>query len=58
MKQRLAEMENNASALKNLYAVLTPEQKAIADRHFGGFGPRAGAGYGPGYRGGPGGRFR
>lgn len=58
MKQRLTEMETSASALKNLYAVLTPEQKAIADRHFGGFGPRAGARYGPGYRGGPGGRFR
>ncbi|MBI4294255.1 MAG: Spy/CpxP family protein refolding chaperone [Betaproteobacteria bacterium] len=58
MKQRLAEMENNASAIKNLYAVLTPEQKTIADKWLGGFGPRAGAGYGPGSRGGPGGRFR
>lgn len=58
MKQRLAEMETNAAALKNLYAVLSPEQKLIADKRFGGFGPRVGAGYGPGQRGGPGGRFR
>ena len=48
-KQRAAAMEANSGALKNLYAVLTPEQKTIADQHFGGprigqFGPR---GYGP-----------
>ncbi len=54
MKQRQAEMEANASALKDLYATLTPEQKAIADQRFGGFGPQYGAGYGRGYRGGPG----
>ena len=58
MKQRLTEMETNVSALKNLYAVLTPDQKLIADRRLGGFGPRVGAGYGPGHRAGPGGRFR
>jgi Spy/CpxP family protein refolding chaperone len=52
MKQRQAEMEANTAALKNLYAALTPEQKAIADERFGGFGPRYGAGYGRG------GRFR
>ena len=49
MKQRRAEMEANVSALKNLYATLTPEQKAIADQRFGGFGPR----WMQGYRGGP-----
>ena len=54
MKQRQAEMEANVSALKNLYATLTPEQKVIADQRFGGFGPQYGAGYGRGYRGGPG----
>ena len=58
MKQRQAELENSVKALKNLYAALTPEQKAIADQRFGGFGPGYGAGYGPGQRGGPGGRFR
>ena len=58
MKQRQAEMEANAAALKDLYAALTPEQKAIADQRFGGFGPGYGMGYGRGYRGGPGGRFR
>jgi len=34
MKQRLASMETMNAALKDLYAVLTPEQKAIADQHF------------------------
>lgn len=58
MKQHQVEMEANAAALKNLYAALTPEQKAIADQRFGGFGPGYGAGYGRGYGGGPGGRFR
>ena len=54
MKQRQADIEANAAALKDLYAALTPEQKAIADQRFGGFGP----GYGAGYGRGPGGRFR
>ena len=49
MKQRQTEMEANATALKNLYAALTPEQKAIADQRFGGFGP----GWHQGSRGGP-----
>ncbi len=49
-KQRQGELERTSTALKNLYAVLTPEQKAVADRAFGGFGP--------GYRGGPVGRVR
>ena len=48
MKQRQAEMEANAAALKNLYAALTPEQKALADQRFGG-----GPGWHQGYRGGP-----
>lgn len=34
MQQRLAGMEDMTAALKELYAVLTPEQKAIADREF------------------------
>ncbi len=34
MKNRLASFENMDDALKQLYAALTPEQKAIADRHF------------------------
>ena len=49
MKQRQAEMAANAAALKDLYATLTPEQKAIADQRFGGFGP----GWNQGHRGGP-----
>lgn len=58
MKQRQSEIEANTAALKDLYAALTPEQKAIADERFGGFGPGYGMGYGRGYRGGPGARFR
>ena len=49
MKQRLEQSEATTAALKELYAVLTPEQRAILDR-----GP---FGAGPGPRG-PGGRFR
>ena len=49
MKQRQTEMDANVTALKNLYATLTPEQKAIADQRFGGFGP----GWNQGYRGSP-----
>ena len=36
MRAGLAGMENMAAALKDLYAQLSPEQKAIADQHFGG----------------------
>ena len=54
LKQRQTEVEAEAAALKNLYAVLTPEQKTIADQRFGGFGP---ANCARAY-GGPGGRFR
>ena len=50
MKQNVAEMETMSAALKDLYGVLTPEQRAIADRGFGGQGP------GRGFRGGPGAR--
>jgi Spy/CpxP family protein refolding chaperone len=56
MKQRTASMEAMGIALKDLYAVLTPEQKVIADQHFGGWrvaqaGPRGGYGPGAGMRG-------
>lgn len=54
MKKRGEHMEGMTSALKDLYAALTPEQKAIADQRIGGFGPMAGRGFG----GGPGGRSR
>ena len=35
MKQRAANAETMAGAFKELYAALTPEQKALADQHFG-----------------------
>jgi Spy/CpxP family protein refolding chaperone len=35
-----------SAAVKDLYAVLTPEQKAVADRHFGGPQMARGGGYG------------
>jgi hypothetical protein len=47
MKARAAGMESMSTALKDLYAVLTPEQKTIADANFGGRfggGPRGGVG--------------
>ncbi len=34
MKQRIAGMEARTAAVKDLYAVLTPEQKTIADKQF------------------------
>lgn len=34
MRERLASFEKMDQALKQLYAALTPEQRAIADRHF------------------------
>lgn len=34
MKQRMAHMEAMSAALKEFYAVLTPEQKTVADTHF------------------------
>ena len=39
MKQRIAGMEGQAAALKDLYAVLTPEQQKVADGLFA-HGPR------------------
>ena len=39
-KQNLEQMEKVAGAFKNLYAVLTPEQKALADRRVGAIGGR------------------
>jgi hypothetical protein len=46
MKQHQTEMEKTSAAFTELYAALTPEQKAIADRGFGP-GPMAA----PGFRG-------
>lgn len=34
MRERLASFEKMDQALKQLYAALTPEQRAMADRHF------------------------
>lgn len=34
MKKRLEQMEKSAAAFKDLYAVLTPEQKALVDQRF------------------------
>ena len=45
LKQRQSELTANAAALKNLYAALTPEQRAIADQRFGGFVPGGNQGY-------------
>lgn len=49
MKQREVELEANAKAMKDLYATLTPEQKAIVDQNYGGACP----GWSQAYRGGP-----
>ena len=40
MKQRTGNLEAMSAALKELYAVLTPEQKAAADQRFGHLGGR------------------
>ena len=47
MSQRLAGMQAVTTALADLYAVLTPEQRTTADQSFGAVGPR-GYGRGPG----------
>lgn len=41
MKLRLAGMESVSESFKNLYAVLSAEQKSVADQHFSGMGRRA-----------------
>ncbi len=51
MKQHVASMEARTAAVKELYAVLTPEQKAIADKQFS-------RGHKHGFRGHHGGGFR
>ncbi len=56
MKQRQSDLESTATALKDLYAVLTPEQRAIADSSLG--GPGCATGDGPSHRGGRGWNFR
>jgi hypothetical protein len=49
MKLRGTQAEAMSAAVKDLYATLTPEQKAIADQHFGGFRvSQGGRGYGRG----------
>ena len=44
-KQRQEQSETLAKKVNDLYAVLSTEQKAVADQYLGGFGPRAA--YGP-----------
>lgn len=46
-KQRSEQLKATSTAVKNLYAVLTPEQKAIADQRLahGGMGPMGGPGF-------------
>ena len=41
MQQRATSMTTISKAFNGLYAVLTPEQKTVADQHFGTMGPRA-----------------
>ena len=45
MTQRLAGMQAMNTSLTDLYAVLTPQQRSVADQSFGPMGPH---GYGPG----------
>ena len=40
MKKRQEQMEKTTTAFKDLYAVLTPEQKVLADQHIGMMGGR------------------
>lgn len=53
MKERTAAMESVSESFKRLYDALTPEQKAVADKH-GVFGHRMGQKGGRGGRGGQG----
>jgi len=57
-KLRQTERQATTAALKDLYAVLTPEQKSIADRSLGGCEPGSMAAHGWGQRGGSHGHFR
>ena len=41
MQQRAQAMTTMTNAFNGLYAVLTPEQRSLADQHFGMMGPRA-----------------
>lgn len=50
MTERLSGMQAMSSAMTDLYAVLTPEQRNTLDQSFGHMGPR-GYGYGRGSRG-------
>jgi Spy/CpxP family protein refolding chaperone len=43
---RAEQVKAQSAAVKDLYAVLTPEQKAVADQHFGGPRVARGGGYG------------
>lgn len=54
MKDRLASMESVNESFKRLYAALSPEQKAAADRQFGGMGSPGHKGHGGPGHGGPG----
>lgn len=46
-KQRIADMETMTAAVKDLYGVLTPEQKTLADQYLA-HGPMGGGGHGMG----------
>lgn len=58
LDQQRAERKAATAALKDLYAALTPQQKAIAERSLAGFGPGHMAGHGPGRFGGRNGQFQ
>lgn len=55
MKDRAASMESVNESFKRLYAALSPEQKAAADKQFGALGAPGHKGHGGPGRGGPGG---
>ena len=54
MKDRVASMESVNESFKRLYASLSPEQKAAADKQFSAMGARGHKGHGGPGRGGPG----
>ncbi len=55
MKDRVASMEAVNESFKRLYASLSPEQKAVADKQFSAMGTPGHRGHGGPGRGGPGG---